>query len=249
VSRCLAKNPDDRWQTARDLLAELKWIADTFETGAVRAVAVPTASTIGWRRVLLPAMLLAVAAAGLLWWRILPLGSHARPVVILMDSRLPERIYDPETRRNGGTNADDISDDLRDLDLEIHKETTSGAWHREDQVLEQNSSLIVMHLSSFADSQTESAEPHLSRDAQEKLRAFLGYIGMGNASTKFLIYTRRAPDAMDYAKWIAETETRFPALKGRVTIMFVPGGDEATFRDPATARDIGRRVKSMVTTR
>jgi len=27
VARCLAKSPDDRWQTARDLLAELQWIA------------------------------------------------------------------------------------------------------------------------------------------------------------------------------------------------------------------------------
>ncbi len=29
VRRCLAKNPDDRWQTARDVAAELRWIADT----------------------------------------------------------------------------------------------------------------------------------------------------------------------------------------------------------------------------
>jgi serine/threonine protein kinase len=28
VTRCLAKDPDDRWQTARDLTLELKWIAD-----------------------------------------------------------------------------------------------------------------------------------------------------------------------------------------------------------------------------
>jgi serine/threonine protein kinase/Tol biopolymer transport system component len=28
VKRCLAKEPDDRWQTARDLEAELKWIAE-----------------------------------------------------------------------------------------------------------------------------------------------------------------------------------------------------------------------------
>ena len=27
VSRCLAKNPDDRWQTAHDLLLQLRWIA------------------------------------------------------------------------------------------------------------------------------------------------------------------------------------------------------------------------------
>jgi serine/threonine protein kinase/Tol biopolymer transport system component len=28
VRKCLAKDPDDRWQTARDLLDELKWVAD-----------------------------------------------------------------------------------------------------------------------------------------------------------------------------------------------------------------------------
>ena len=28
VSRCLAKDPNDRWQTARDLMLELKWIGD-----------------------------------------------------------------------------------------------------------------------------------------------------------------------------------------------------------------------------
>ena len=28
VARCLAKDPDDRWQTARDLTLELKWIAE-----------------------------------------------------------------------------------------------------------------------------------------------------------------------------------------------------------------------------
>ena len=29
VKRCLAKDPDDRWQTARDIEAELKWISDS----------------------------------------------------------------------------------------------------------------------------------------------------------------------------------------------------------------------------
>ncbi len=34
VERCLAKNPDERWQTARDLKLELEWVA----TGGVRTI-------------------------------------------------------------------------------------------------------------------------------------------------------------------------------------------------------------------
>ena len=61
VKTCLAKNPEDRWQTARDLLAELKWIAG----GGAAATAIMPATRRPNRRSpwLLPA--LATLAIGL----------------------------------------------------------------------------------------------------------------------------------------------------------------------------------------
>jgi len=39
VMRCLEKNPDDRWQTARDLLLELKWVGEGSRAGVPAPVA------------------------------------------------------------------------------------------------------------------------------------------------------------------------------------------------------------------
>jgi hypothetical protein len=40
VRTCLAKDPDARWQTAHDVLVELKWIA---ETGSQASISGPVA--------------------------------------------------------------------------------------------------------------------------------------------------------------------------------------------------------------
>jgi serine/threonine protein kinase len=50
VKRCLAKDPDDRWQTARDLKAELEWIVDGGATrGEAAANARPAANSLAWK--------------------------------------------------------------------------------------------------------------------------------------------------------------------------------------------------------
>ena len=49
VKTCLAKEPDERWQTAGDLCRELKWISDS---GPQAAIPVPTGSGRAWKKYL-----------------------------------------------------------------------------------------------------------------------------------------------------------------------------------------------------
>jgi serine/threonine-protein kinase len=76
VKRCLAKDPDDRWQTARDLEVELKWIA---ESDSHAGTSVPTATlkgirSLGRRALILSVgtLLLVVAIAGVAGWTLKP---------------------------------------------------------------------------------------------------------------------------------------------------------------------------------
>jgi serine/threonine-protein kinase len=79
VKRCLAKDADDRWQTARDLLLELKWIAEggpqvtLASTGAARGA-------LGRRTLILSlgALLLVAVIASLATWNLKPIPP--RPV-------------------------------------------------------------------------------------------------------------------------------------------------------------------------
>lgn len=60
VSRCLAKDPESRWQTARDLMLELKWIAG-HEQSSPMAAARPFQKT--WKVGLLASAALAILVA------------------------------------------------------------------------------------------------------------------------------------------------------------------------------------------
>ena len=68
VQRCLAKDPDNRWQTARDLAGELDWIAQSGKTltpvSSERTV--KRMPVFGWMAI---AILLAVIAGTWWWWK------------------------------------------------------------------------------------------------------------------------------------------------------------------------------------
>lgn len=84
--------------------------------------------------------------AGAVWWQAARRDSRASltagpPVVVLMDSPSRDRVYDPETLKNGGSNADDITDVLHDLPITLVKEATSRLWRRENEILKQHPAL------------------------------------------------------------------------------------------------------------
>jgi hypothetical protein len=92
---------------------------------------------------------------------------------------------------------------------------------------------------------------HLQAAAQDRLQAFLGYAGLSNPKTRFLVYSRGGPG--DWAEtayrqnWTRDVEQRFPVLKGRVFTIQIEGGDiKASFRDPATVRSMRHAVRSIL---
>jgi hypothetical protein len=255
VHHCLEKVPQRRFQSARDLVFALETLsasggATAREHNAVR----PAPSS----KMFLALWTSAVMAAALLGWglgRMTPRGTapsaNPRPVVVLMDSPLSGRVYDPRTAAAGGTNADDITDALRDLPVVIEKENTSATWHREDQVLRANPDLIVSHLSALLDERVaqgqEAIQEHIFSNASDRLLLFFGYVAGANARTRFLVYSRGAfTDPVVAAQWVKDWERRLPAMRGRLYAFSVPGDRQATFRDPDTAHILRERVAGIL---
>ncbi len=106
VQRALAKDPDDRWQSARDLLSQLKWIAESGSRAGARAAA-PAARhgrvALAWAICAVLAVLLAGATAAALWLftRATPQPGVARLAVIPPENQriVGAPVISPDGRR------------------------------------------------------------------------------------------------------------------------------------------------------
>ena len=99
VRRCLAKDPEDRWQTARDLILELKWIA---ESGGQAGSTLPVTTAGRGRERLAWIAACALAAAlivTVIWWR----NSKPAEQTMLFSAPLPFPARDMALAPNGHT--------------------------------------------------------------------------------------------------------------------------------------------------
>jgi hypothetical protein len=251
ISVCLARDADQRWQHTADMVRALRWCEE--DAGQPATVVNLAPSGVRWPYAI-GAVVILVAAAGLAWWVMRMPGPplNAQPVIVLMDSPLPGRVYDPRTAQEGGTNADDVTNVLRALPVALRKENTSSVWNREQQVVMENPDVVISHLSCFLDERVANGDAtiaeHLVNVAEERLLLFFAYLATRNPRTHFIIYSRaQFARKGGEAVWLANEESRFPILKGRLHPLTVPGGQErATFRDPATGELLRAQVRQVL---
>lgn len=165
-------------------------------------------------------------------------GQDALPLVILMDSHHPKRVYDEQTRAANATNADVLSDVLLDLPVRRQRESIGPEWHRDEEILRFAPDLIVIHYSGFR--QEDSSGP------RERLRLFISYFV--EAETSFLIYSRGdgawLRESMETL--LADLEAEHPGLLGRINVFSLTDHGPPSWLSPLTTNPFKLEVKEIL---
>jgi hypothetical protein len=185
-----------------------------------------------------------------------------------MDTAAPSGVYDEDTRKNSGTNADDLSNALANLPAVFHKEMIGAAWSREEQVIRQLPDIILIHRSAFAHAlkseftpdpniTTPQSDPftdkvfytRLINLGRDKLEAMLGIFAKTMPNTHFVVYSRDWSKSSQQ-RWLDAAYLRFPNLAGRITTFELERVDgKASFRVPQTIDRIQTLVRARLAAR
>lgn len=179
----------------------------------------------------------ALLAAAVLFSKPTP-NNDERPLVVVMDSAHPARVYDEDVRDSGSTNADTLSDLLDDLPIRIQKELIFPEWHRDEKIVQFEPDLVIIHYSGFKQEDSSGDRP--------RLETLIDYFG--NSDTEFLIYSRAGEDwvrdRMD--TWLADKYAKYDGLRERIHVFGLLDYGEPYWRDPATALSLKLRVKETL---
>ena len=222
IQRALAKNAASRWSTSGEFVAAL----DQASTPRMKRSTIALAAT---GVVLLIAAVLGVARA--------PWFQQERPVVVLMDSFHPSRVYDSTTLAANGTNADVLSDILSDLPIRIQKETIGPSWHREEEVRLFKPDWILVHYSGFC--QGTCAD-------RVRLRQLIE--AFAESGTRFVIYSRMQGDTLRFGvdTLIRSVERAHPGMRERVYTFSLIEHGPPHWRDPVTAAAFKLRFRELL---
>lgn len=250
VYKALEKVPADRFATAQQFVEALS--QDEVDTVPVRSgIGRKTvqARSAGRRKVVgFLAAVLALGAAAGLGGKFLSFGGSSRsggaltsdelPLVIIMDSPHPSRVYDEETRAASGTNADVISDILLDLPIRRQREPIGPDWHRDEEILRFDPDLIVIHYSGFR--QEDGSGP------RERLKVLVTFFA--DSETKFLIYSRRREAGLEAGldSLLGDLYLEHPGLAQRVRAFGVIDHGPPRWINTVTASHLKLAVKGIL---
>jgi eukaryotic-like serine/threonine-protein kinase len=100
VRRCLAKNPEERWQTARDLALELKWIGESgSQAGVVGGVSAGRSRREAAAWLLAAALSVLLIGGGAAWWQ----ASNRHPHSMYFHTSVPFAANDLALSPDGRT--------------------------------------------------------------------------------------------------------------------------------------------------
>jgi len=160
------------------------------------------------------------------------------PLVVMMDSHHPSRVYDEETLTAHGTNADVLSDILLDLPIRRQRESIGPAWRRDEEILRFNPDLILIHYSGFR-------QDHLPVP-RERLKLFMKYFL--DSETQFLIYSRATGVELETVikELFADISELHPSFLDRIHVFGLDDYGPRKWRSPSTANPLKLQVKNIL---